>query len=332
MRINRDTLMDIAREAVRTRVRQARDLLGAYLYGSLLGESPVLAGTADVDLVFVHNSEGAGREIERLTDEVHLDIQHHTRRDYRSGRRLRQDPRLGPQVYACQILHDPQHFLDFIQASVRGHYHRPETVLERAGRLAGQARETWMGFYRQPPAPDPAGVAAYLTAVEQAVNAIALISGPPLPERRLLLEFPARAAAVDSPGLYHGAVGLLGGHAVQGEDVQAWLPGWETTYGAIPAEDRAPSLHPHRKLYYLRAMEAIVGGERPLDALWPLLVTWTRAARALSPSDEGYAVWEAACRQVDLLGEGIESRVAGLDAYLDQVEETLEAWGRERGV
>ena len=39
-------------------------------------------------------------------------------------------------VFSAQILHDPQHFLDFTQASVRGQFSQAEHVMARAGSQA----------------------------------------------------------------------------------------------------------------------------------------------------------------------------------------------------
>jgi hypothetical protein len=333
MRINPQTLRKIARDTVDRRTRSPRDLLAAYLCGSLVWGEPVLGGTADVDLVFVHNGEvSEAREIERLTDEVHLDISHHTRRDYRAGRKLRRDPWMGPAIYGCQILYDPQHYLDFTQASVRGHYHRADYVLSRVQSLAEASRDIWMRFYQTEPAPDPDVVAEYLDAVEGAVNAIASLTGPPMPERRLLLDFAARADAVGRPGLYVGALGLLGGTDLDAEALWAMIPDWERAYDAVGRiPDHPMSLHPHRRWYYLRAFEAMHAGDQPLSPLWPILHTWTEAVRHLPEDSPQVSAWETTLERLGLLGDGFEGRVMALDAYLDTVEVTIETWAREHG-
>ncbi|NJN44708.1 MAG: hypothetical protein HC806_08325 [Anaerolineae bacterium] len=120
MRITRQTLQKIAEDTVAQRVQANRNLLAVYLTGSVSQElDPVLGGTADIDLVFIHEYEPpTDREIIRLTEDVHLDILHHTRQDYNQVRDFRVHPLMGPVIYGCQILHDPRHFLDFAQASV----------------------------------------------------------------------------------------------------------------------------------------------------------------------------------------------------------------------
>ena len=154
MRINRETLLKIAEQTVAQRVRNDRDIMAAYLSGTLLEENYLLGGTADVDLTFLHMDKPTiEREVQRLTDEVHLDMTHYDQRDFSQARKLRLHPWLGPTIYAAKILHDPQHFLDFTQASVRGQFYRPDYILERAHQQLRHARDIWSGFIRRPKNP-----------------------------------------------------------------------------------------------------------------------------------------------------------------------------------
>jgi hypothetical protein len=332
MRITRETLFKIARDTANKRARIDRDVLSIYLHGSLLTEEPMLGGTADIDLVFVHNDPVISeREIQRLTDEVHLDIAHHARDDYRRARALRLHPWMGPTIFRCQILYDPQHFMDFTQASVRGQYNRPDYVLGRARTQAEHAREMWFSMNEYSREPGMEEVRFYLRAVEHVANAVAVLNGAPLTERRLLIEFPSRAEAVGRPGLYAGLIGLLGGPKVDVEELRAWLPAWSAAYQSIPEEQLLPRLHPDRFFYYYRALEHLIGGEKPQDVLWPLLRTWSDAVERLPQDAEERQDWEQAFRQIELLGPGFTQRVAALDAFLDLVEETLEEWARSSG-
>ena len=332
MRITPETLHKIARDTVARRTRTDRNLLSIYLHGSLLEDEPLFAGTADIDLVFVHD-DGAvvEREIQRLTDEVHLDIAHHERSHYRRARTLRVHSWLGPTISSCRILYDPQHFMDFTQASVRGQFNRPDNVLGRARSQADHARQMWVSLDNLDGEAGIGDVNLYLRAVEHVANAVASLSGPPLTERRFLLRFPARAEAVGHPGLYQGLLGLLGAPRVDVATLRDWLASWKAAYEAIPPEEAPARLHPARCPYYSRAFEKILEGERPHDALWPVLRTWTQAVQLLPEDSESASSWEGSFRQLGLYGDEFRARVAALDAYLDTVEEIMEDWAREKG-
>lgn len=333
MRITRDMLMKVAGDAVARQARQNHDLLSAYLCGSLLGEDYMLGGTADVDLFFVYSEpRPLEREVRRLTDEVHLDIAHHSQKDYHELRRLRVHPWLGPALNTCKILYDPQHFMDFTQASVRGQFDRPDHVFKRSSYQAEQARRIWWDYQSPHPNPQPHDVGAYLQAVSHAANAIASLSGPPLTERRFLLHFPERAAAVDRPGLHAGLMGLLGAPNLEMQMLHGWLPAWRDAYLDVPAADAPAHLHHDRLSYYLAAFVAMQDGDQPLAVLWPLLRTWTTIAGLHQPESAARQGWEAACKSLGMAGVALSERFDALDAYLDVVDETLETWARANGV
>jgi hypothetical protein len=333
MRITPAMLHKIARDTVAERARRDRSLLAIYLHGSMLGADPLLGGTADIDLFLIHDERvGADREIVRLTDEVHLDIAHHARDDYRQTRALRLHPWLGYGIIKCKIMYDPQHFMDFTQASVRGQFDQPENVLGRARGQADHARQIWLQLHEKSAEPGLEEIDLYLRAVVHAANAIALLTGPPLADRRLLLEFPKRAEAVQRPGLYPGLLGLLGGPNVDREAIQSWLPSWEEAFTSLPPDQAPAGLHADRCAYYQRAFLAIINGDHPQDVLWPVLRTWTSAIRlhpARTPLRES---WSEALGQLGLWGLDFGSRLTALDAYLDAIEERLDEWGQARGI
>ncbi len=332
MRITREILLKLAQDTVDRRVREDHGIVAAYLCGSLLGNNYILGGAADIDLVFIRlDSAPQEREILSLTEEVHLDIAHHLQRDYRQTRKLRLHPWLGPTLNVCTVLHDPQHFMDFTQASVRGQFDRADRVIERSRVQLERARQIWFGYQTGEAHPGPGDVITYLRAVGMAANAIASLNGSPLTERRFLFDFPARAAAVGRPGLYAGLLGLLGAADLEVDVLASWLPAWLGAYRAVPVEAAPPRLHIDRAMYYFNAFEALLASEQPKAALWPLLRTWTMAVDLL-PFDSPHRIpWQTAVIELGLLDEAFRMRIDALDAYLDVVDETLEIWGRERG-
>lgn len=332
MRINRNMLLKVAHDAVERNVDSDHTLMAVYLQGSLLGDSPLIGNTADIDLFFIHIDEiKIDREIIRVSDEVHLDISHHSHMQYRQPRELRLHPWLGPAIYGCKILYDPQHFLDFVQASVRGQFNHPENVLNRVRKLVEHAREMWKAFYDDPHPPSPHEASLYLSALEHAANSVAGLNGQNLTERRFLSDLPRIAESVGKSGLYPGYLGLLGAPAVDDGTLRAWLPEWRDAYNALSATSAPIRLHPYRLPYYERAMETMLNSETFHTALWPLWHTWTQAICALPGDSPHRATWQAAGEQLGLLGATFNEKITGLDAYLDLIEELLEGWAREHG-
>jgi hypothetical protein len=333
MRITPALLNKIARDTIEQRKRKDHTLLAVYLTGSLFAGNPLLGGTADIDLFFVHDDRvSPEREIERLTDEIHLDIAHHGRDDYSQARTLRLHPWMGYNIINCTIMHDPQHFMDFTQASVRGQFEQPENVLGRVQGQAEHARQIWLSLHDQKGEPHLKEMRQYLRAVGMAVNAVAGLSGPPLTERRFLRSFPDRAAVVGRPGLYAGLLGLLGAGHLEEVEIGEWLEAWEKAFLSLPSDEAPARLHPDRFAYYRRAFDSIISGDSPQDVLWPLLRTWLEAVSLLPGDSPQFDAWHDAFSRLGLLGAGYRERVAALDAYLDSVEELLDEWGQRRGI
>ncbi len=333
MRINREALMRIVSETIEERSRKDRNLISVYLCGTLLDEDYLLGGAADVDLVFIHIDDVAEeREIVPVTDEVHLDIAHHSQNMYRTPRSLRVHPWLGPTIKECRILHDPQHFMDFTQASVRGQFDRPDRVFERSRSQLEKARKIWLTYQMEKPDPGPGEVLGYLKALGLAANAIASFNGSPLTERRFLINFPQRAEAMGKPGMYAGLLGLLGAPNIEDDDLPRLVSLWQTAFQAVPPDKAPVRIHPMRQPYYQKAFESMLEGEQPKNILWSLMRTWTIAVNSLPGKAPEREAWEQNFKYLGLLSPEFMERIAGLDAFLDLIEETIEAWAHRNGV
>ncbi|OQY26366.1 MAG: hypothetical protein B6I38_11465 [Anaerolineaceae bacterium 4572_5.1] len=332
MYITPEVLYDFTQKFVEKKANAERSIIAAYLRGSLVFGSPLLGGTGDIDLVFIHSAPPEiDREIERLTPEIHYDIEHHDQLMYKDMRQLRVHPWLGHSLYDAKPLYDPQHFLDYIQAGVRGQFYRPDYVLQRAKAGLEDARQFWMDQQLSDIPAGPDEIEGYLTAVEQAVNGINLLTGPALPTRRLGMDFAKRAKAVKHPKLYQGFLALLGGSSKSSEALRKWIPLWAESLDALP-EDKCPvNLHPHRRGYYKQCLEALLESDQPESMLWPLLKTWTQAATVLPAGHFAVRSWEQACDGLGLCGEDFSDRLRALDAYLDGVADVLNSWGIEQG-
>ena len=333
MRITREILLKLAQDTVARQVRADRSIMAAYLCGSLLGDEYMLGGTVDIDLFLVHVARPEiEREIVRLTDDIHLDIAHHDQADYRRTRELRVHPWIGPTLSSCTILYDPQHFLDFTQASVRGQFDRPDRTLSRARKLLDASRQIWFSYHEGVPDPGPQEIEAYFRrgrACRQRDRGLGWSSAH---GAALLDVIPAARPGVGASGLIPGFAGVVGWDGSERRENIFLAAGLEDDLPGAARGRGAPRLHPDRLDYYLRAFEAILESEKPLVVLWPLLRTWTLAASLLPAGSAGRIAWAETFAGLNLLYEAFVIRVSALDAYLDLVDETMEGWGRQNGV
>jgi hypothetical protein len=335
VRVTRESLVRIARETVQERAYNDPAIVAAYLTGSLRREEPMLGGTTDIDLVFVLAApSGKQREYVRLTPDFHIDILCRAKEDYRSLRDLRSDPWLGYEMYDPQLLFEREKFFEFVQAGLRAgnEFDAAPYTLERCRSLYNQARGIWLELSDPSNAsPIARQLRQYLDSIYAAVNAVAELSGPPLAERRLLLEFPERARAAGREGMHAGVIGLLGGGQLQPARMDRWLPDWQRAFeaaGETPGSDAR--LHPARLNYYMKAIKAMLGSDSPVAALWPLLQTWTLAASSLERDQLG--LWQSACADLELTGSALTQRLHGLDHWLDEIDLLLEQFAESNGL
>jgi len=197
--------------------------------------------------------------------------------------------------------------------------------------LLSHGRQIWRDLLEISDAVTPKDIAQYMKSLYHAVNAVAELSGPPLQERRLMLEFAERAETAQRPGLDTALIGLMGASELNASVIQSWLYDWRHAFESAMESGRVDSrIHLSRVNYYEKAITAMLEGEKPLAALWPLLQTWTLAVNVLP--DMAANPWRAACGQLGLTAVGIEERVNTLDHFLDEVEALLDDLSAQYGL
>ena len=336
MRVTRDSLLRIAGDTAQERGLKDRNIVAAYVTGSLAGEAdPMIGGTADIDLIFVHAGESVpAREFIRLTPDFHLDIGHRLRAEFKSPRELRSDPWLGWEMFAPMLVYEREKFFDFTQAAVRGgnDFEGPVMKLQRCRKLLSHGRKIWMDLGDAGAKAGPKEAVLYMKSLFHAGNAVAGLSGPPAFERRFLLEFPERARQAGRPGMAAGMLGLLGIGEMPRQDVlDGWLADWKSAFdGAAEGGAADQRIHPARLNYYEKGIRGLLEGEMPQAAMWPLLQTWSLAAAALPEGKHG--AWRAAFESLGLAGPRFAEHVEGLDQYLDEVEILLDEVAAANGL
>lgn len=335
MRITRTTLLKAAKTFVAQRTAKDRHIICVYLTGSLIDDLPLLGGTADIDLVIVHDdAPPAPREIVRLTPNVHIDLAHHSQSIYKEPKQLRLDPWVGSYLIKDPIvLHGgSQHWFEFVQASVFSQFNNPENVYKRAMPLIESARQTWLNHQLDPQEANVEHVWGYLKALEDAANALVLLGGPPLTERRFLLSYPERAEALGHPEMASAFTNLVLPDMNVLSELPVWIESWKKDLTENADAVGFPmELHPHRLNYYTNAVEAL-SSDFPSAAAWILLRTWTRFALHFNDNPKKLANWQQAFSQAQLYGDAFQTRLDELDQYLDMTEEIIEGWAAKNGV
>ena len=335
MRVTRESLIRIAKETAQERAFNDRGMIAAYLTGSLVSNTdPLLGGSTDIDIIFIHAEEPRQRrEFVKLTSDFHLDIGHRSKAEFKRPRDLRVDPWLGWEMYDPMLLFEREKFFEFVQAGLRAgfEFNAPTPALQRSRSLLAHGRQIWRDLLETGETVAPQDVTKFMKSLYHAVNAVAELSGPPLQERRLMLDFASRAETAQRPGMNDGLLSLLGASAVDSAQITAWIPEWKLAFeAATENSDVDVRIHPARLNYYEKGINAVVSGENPHAALWPLLQTWTLAVDVLS--EHSVNAWRSACAQLGLTVAGFEERVEGLDHFLDEVEALLDELAREHGL
>jgi hypothetical protein len=329
VRVTQAQLVDLARREVE---RRAEDdgLLAAYLIGSLVHDRALLGGSADIDLVLIHEHQPeVEREIVALSEDIHLDIAHHDRGRYAQPRELRSHPWNGPAIYDPIPLHDPQHFFEWAQASIRGQFLRADYRLARGRAFVGRARRLQASLDSAGDWVGPLARAAYLGA-----NGIASLVGPPASGRRALPTLRDACGQAGCPQAYDGILRLLGADSPGLHEAPLWVGDWARAFDAAAPLTAQPALLPERRSYYLKGFQALLESGDPQSLLVCLFDTWGHLLAVLRAFDleaEHRSGFEAAARALGLSPAAAGERFADLDAYLDHLETVLDDWSVRHG-
>jgi hypothetical protein len=236
-------------------------------------------------------------------------------------------------MYDPLLLFEREKFFEFVQAGLRAgfEFNAPAPALQRSRLLLSQGRQAWRKLLEVEDVVTPKDVNQYMESLFQAVNAVAELSGPPLHERRLLLEFASRAETAQRPEMNAALIHLLGAAELDPSIMNEWLPDWKVAFEAAMGNvDVDARIHPVRVNYYEKAIQAMLAGDTPHAALWPLLQTWTLAADVLP--EHALDAWHNVCAQLGFTGAGIEAHANGLDNFLDEVEALLDELATQHGL
>ena len=322
MRFTRDTLLKLAKETVEKRFAHDANVTAVFLVGSLVSEEMVVENPIDVDLLVLHNGEiPRDREIIRLSNEFHLDIAYEDVSNYSKPRELRGDAWRGWNMWNPHLLFQRGRFLEYTQSVLRAQFEDPQNLIKRSRYFFSPAREAWSDAQMDLEGTRPF---KFLTAVFNAGNSLAVLSGPPLPERKLLSGFSERANnIVEQDDLTQLIFSCLSTN-INEQTIHAWLPLWESAFKAAAVSPADLRLHSARLTYYKSAIENQLVSDIPRAALWPMLHTWALAAENGTFNDQQNEEWMKVQAEAGLNPASIADRLAALDEFLDRVEEILD--------
>lgn len=334
MRITRDLLLTTAKDTVKRHTFGSHDLVCAYITGSLVHEDPLLGGSTDIDLVYIHGIDApVKREIVPVTEDFHLDIAHLHESVFSQPRSLRTDPWVGSFFCHYPIpVFDHGHWFEYTQAGVFAHFFQPANIIQRVKPFAERARSRWLNLQISQGGFTAMSLRDYLLIMKDAANAIACLTSVPLTDRRFLLDFPLRAQDLHMPGLASGLVDLILPEEPIEPNWESWLANWRTDFSLLLARENSPLKYsPGRMPYYEKAITGLKESRQDA-ALWILLWTWTEISSLLQSENSGGVDFSDFCRLLSLGGDQFQFRINALDDYLDMVEETIDRWSDSNGL
>jgi len=334
MRITRDLLLSTAKDTVKRKVFDSNDIVCAYLTGSIIREEPLLGGTTDIDLIYVHSLEAPHpREIIPITDDFHLDIAHFSQSFFSQPRKLRSNAWVGS--FLCHypiVLHDTNHWYDYVRSGVFAHFFQPMNIIQRVKPFIESARQDWITLLNGQNNNAQGFLHPYLTIIKNAVNAVACLTSVPLTNRRLFIDFPQSAQAINMPGLAGGLVDLIMPIDSIEPDWDIWMGSWNTAFSSLQQTDNRPiSYSSCRRSYYEKAILGLKD-ENSQAAVWLLLWTWSLMASRLPRNNSSQKGYEDLLFQLMLGTDTFSERLTGLDQFLDAVEESIEGWQASAGI
>jgi hypothetical protein len=329
MRITHEALLKLAKDTVEKRFSHDPNVIAVFLIGSLRPDHTVVESAADVDLLVLHNGElPRDREIVKLSNEYHLDIAYEPVSLYSQPRELRTTGWRGWNMWDPRLLYQRGRFFEYTQSIVRAQFDEPANIIKRSLFFANAAREDWneMQLY-----PEGAGPLKVLNTAFKAANAFASLGGAPIPERKLLAEFPERANLLEQPDLIQTLFTSIAKN-IGVDSIRQWISDWENAFMAAAHSPADLRLHPARLAYYKTAIETQLSGDLPRAALWPMLHTWALAAENGTFNEQQTLTWNMVCSEAGLDVDGRPERLQALDAFLDRMEEILEQLTVDNGL
>jgi hypothetical protein len=172
----------------------------------------------------------------------------------------------------------------------------------------------------------------FLHVLWNAGNTIACLVGKPTPERSFLSKLENVTSYLGRPGLASGLRDMYGLDAYTDFTWEDWFQPLSTAFSILSEKPYCPpQLSPPRLKYFTSAI-SFYQTERPDEALWLLLWTWTNVVHALPRRIPEVKDWKNFLEYINLTSDSFSQKIQLLDTYLDALDETSEEWKKVSGL
>lgn len=337
--IEQATLLRLARDYADRKMKERPTMRAVVLIGSVARGEPPLGDAVDLDVLLIDDYiPDPAYDLVRLSENVLVDALFVRTADYADRIALRAQPFAAPAINDALILHDPRHYFDILQASVRAPYNKPDNLFARSRSAFDSARRSVDRFslWREDPPAGPPGLddlAEFRSALYQLGQCLILLAGQPgdtVGVRKFMVRYEAAVRQLQ-PDLYPLFLDALGVTKFPADEYESFLADWLALYKSARQGSLAgPLAHPARRGYYERGFRALAAEGHSLNTLWLFEHTLAACAVGLEPQPEPWR------RYLQVTGKatsaGFVERVRCAEQLLARTDATLAAWARKENV
>lgn len=337
--IEQSTLLRLARTYADGKMKERPSLRAIVLVGSVARAEPALGDAVDLDILLIDDFiPDPPYEFVRLSENVFVDAAYAKVSDFADRKAVRAQPFTAPALNDALILHDPRHYFDILQASIRAPYNKPDNIYARSLAALGQAQQLLDRFslwHDDPPEAPPTlqDLADLRQILYLSAQALILLTGSPgdtVGSRKLMVRYEA-ATRQHRNSLYRLFLSALGVIDFPVADYELLLHDWLALYRAAGQQGLTdPLINPVKRGYYEKGFRALVAEGHTLNSLW--LFEQTLAA-TVAGADSQPEPWR---RYLLLTGKATThtflERVSAAEQLATETAETLNAWARKEGV
>lgn len=337
--IEQTVLLRLAREYADRKMKERPTMKAVVLAGSVARGEPPLGDAVDLDVLLIDDFiPDPAYELVRLSENVLVDATFIRTADLSDRKALRAHPYLAPALNDALILHDPRHYFDILQASIRAPYNKPDNIYARARSALAPAQRIVDRFvlWRED-LPEAGPTFEDLADLRQALYLIAqsviLLSGQPgdaVGIRKFMVRFEAASRQHDAD-LYPLFLSALGVANVPANLLEMLLPDWVNLYKTVSQQANAdPLVHAFKRGYYERGFKALAAEGHALNTLWLFEQTLAACAKSVDSPPELWQNYKRLTTKMNLAG--FLERTQGLENLASLADETLIRWAKRESV